>query len=291
MEQDKNVTANRTYKSSVFVMVFQEKKELLELYNAVSGKHYEDPEELEINTLENAIYMSIKNDLSFIIDSSLSLYEHQSTYNPNLPLRYLLYVADIYSKMTLHEDIYGSTPLSIPSPQFVIFYNGEKEVPDREIMRLSSLYTVKEEKPKLELETVMLNIRPGHNESLMEASRTLREYAEFVERVRKYAKTMILEEAVERAVTECITEGILKDFLEKNRAEVIKVCLYEYNQEEHMKFVREEGFRQGHEQGIEQGIRNLMKNMGWSEREAMKALGIPEGKWEEYEEKIKEDQR
>ena len=291
MEQDKNVTANRTYKSSVFVMVFQEKKELLELYNAVSGKHYEDPEELEINTLENAIYMSIKNDLSFIIDSSLSLYEHQSTYNPNLPLRYLLYVADIYSKMTLQKDIYGSTPLSIPSPQFVIFYNGEKEVPDREIMRLSSLYTVKEEKPKLELETVMLNIRPGHNESLMEASRTLREYAEFVERVRKYAKTMILEEAVERAVTECITEGILKDFLEKNRAEVIKVCLYEYNQEEHMKFVREEGFRQGHEQGIEQGIRNLMKNMGWSEREAMKALGIPEGKWEEYEEKIKEDQR
>lgn len=108
MAQDKEVTANRTYKSSVFIMVFQEKKELLELYNAVSGKHYEDPEELEINTLDNAIYMSIKNELSFIIDSRLSLYEHQSTYNPNLPIRYLLYVADIYSKMTLHKDIYGS---------------------------------------------------------------------------------------------------------------------------------------------------------------------------------------
>ena len=108
MTQDKKVTANRTYKSSVFVMVFQEKKELLELYNAVSGKHYEDPEELETNTLDNAIYMSIKNDLSFIIDSRLSLYEHQSTYNPNLPLRCLLYVADIYSKIALHKDIYGS---------------------------------------------------------------------------------------------------------------------------------------------------------------------------------------
>ena len=99
----------------------------------------------------------------------------------------------------------------------------------------------------------MLNIRPGHNQRLMEASRTLREYAEFVERVRKYAKTTVLNEAVERAVTECIAEGILREFLEKNRAEVIKVCLYEYNQEEHMKFVREEGFRRGHEQGIEQG--------------------------------------
>ena len=108
MAQDKEVTANRTYKSSVFIMVFQEKKELLELYNAVSGKHYEDPEKLEINTLDNAIYMSIKNDLSFIIDSRLTLYEHQSTYNPNLPIRYLLYVADIYFKMTLHKDIYGS---------------------------------------------------------------------------------------------------------------------------------------------------------------------------------------
>ena len=105
MAQDKKVTANRTYKSLVFIMVFQEKKELLELYNAVSGKHYEDP---EINTLDNAIYMSIKNDLSFIIDSRLSLYEHQSTYNPNLPLRCLFYVADIYSKIALHKDIYGS---------------------------------------------------------------------------------------------------------------------------------------------------------------------------------------
>ena len=164
MAQDKKVTANRTYKSSVFTMVFQEKKELLELYNAVSGKHYEDPEKLEINTLDNAIYMSIKNDLSFIIDSRLSLYEHQSTYNPNLPLRCLFYVADNYSKIALHKDICGSTPLSIPDPQFVIFYNGEQEVPEREIMRLSSLYTVKEERPKLELEAVMLNIRPGHNQ-------------------------------------------------------------------------------------------------------------------------------
>ena len=170
--------------------------------------------------------------------------------------------------------------------KFVIFYNGEQEVPEREIMRLSSLYTVKEERPKLELEAVMLNIRPGHNQRLMEASRTLREYAEFVERVRKYAKTIVLDEAVERAVTECIAEGILRDFLEKNRAEVIKVCLYEYNQEEHMKFVREEGI----EQGNLTAIRNLMKNMDWSVVEVMKAIGIPEEKWQEYEKKLNESQ-
>ena len=188
-----------------------------------------------------------------------------------------------------------STPLSIPDPQFVIFYNGEQEVPEREIMRLSSLYTVKEERPKLELEAVMLNIRPGHNQRLMEASRTLREYAEFVERVRKYAKTMVLEEAVERAVTECINEEILRDFLEKNRAEVIKVCLYEYNQKEHMKFVREEGFRQGHEQGTKstqlENIKNLMKNTGWNAKESMKALGIPEEEQEKYQNKLQKSKR
>ena len=188
-----------------------------------------------------------------------------------------------------------STPLSIPDPQFVIFYNGEQEVPEREIMRLSSLYTVKEERPKLELEAVMLNIRPGHNQRLMEASRTLREYAELVERVRMYAKTMVLEEAVERAVTECINEEILRDFLEKNRAEVIKVCLYEYNQKEHMKFVREEGFRQGHEQGTKstqlENIKNLMKNTGWNAKESMKALGIPEEEQEKYQNKLQKSKR
>ena len=133
----------------------------------------------------------------------------------------------------------------------------------KELLELYNAVSGKHYEDPEELEAVMLNIRPGHNQRLMEASRTLREYAEFVERVRKYAKTIVLNEAVERAVTECIAEGILRDFLEKNRSEVIKVCLYEYNQEEHMKFVREEGFRRGHEQGIERGIEQGKQVMSW----------------------------
>ena len=102
---------NRTFKSTVFIMLFEDKRNLLELYNAISGKHYTDPELLEINTLENAIYMSIKNDVSFLIDGRLSLYEHQSTYNPNLPLRFLLYIANQYASITkavsyTHLDVY-----------------------------------------------------------------------------------------------------------------------------------------------------------------------------------------
>ena len=115
---------NRTYKSTLFIMLFQNKNNLLELYNAISGKHYTDPDVLEINTLENAIYMTVKNDVSFLIDGRLSLYEHQSTYNPNLPLRFLIYIAKLYSRMTRNANLYGTKVIRIPPPEFLIFYNG-----------------------------------------------------------------------------------------------------------------------------------------------------------------------
>ena len=122
---------NRLYKSRLFIMIFEDKKNLLEPYNAVTGKHYTDPELLEINTLENAIYMSMKNDLSFLIDARLSLYEHQSTYSPNLPLRFLLYLADLLAGMTLDDNPYGRKKVIIPPPRFLVFYNGREEQPDR----------------------------------------------------------------------------------------------------------------------------------------------------------------
>ena len=158
MKQTTEPPVNRMYKSRIFAMLYQEKKELLDLYNAISGKHYEDPELLEINTLENAIYMTMKNDLSFLIDFRLSLYEHQSTYSPNLPLRNLFYISDLYSGMTKNSNLYGTKLVEIPAPQFVIFYNGIKEMPDRTVLRLSDAYSVKDEHPALELAAVMLNI-------------------------------------------------------------------------------------------------------------------------------------
>ena len=135
---------NRLFKSRLFVMIFEEKKKLLELYNAVSGKHYEDPELLEINNLDNAIYMSMKNDVSFLIDARLALYEHQSTYSPNLPLRFFLYLADLYSDMIRNVNLYSSKKVQLPTPHFVVFYNGERKQPDRKILKLSDLYSVVE---------------------------------------------------------------------------------------------------------------------------------------------------
>ena len=205
--------------------------------------------------MENAIYMSMRNDLSFLIDAQLSLYEHQSTYSPNLPLRFLLYLADLLSGMTRDENLYGRKKVEIPPPRFVVFYNGEEEQPDRKVLKLSDLYTVEEEEPKLELEVLMLNVNQGHNPELMAACHTLWEYAEYTGRVRKYAKEEGIVEAVERAIRECIQEGILKEFLEKNRAEAKNVSIYEYDQEKHLRQEREAAWEEGERIGREEGER------------------------------------
>ena len=250
-----NLVANRNYKSTVFAMLFGDRKRLLGLYNAISGKNYQDPEALEINTLENAIYMGMKNDLSFLIDDRLSLYEHQSTVNPNMPLRFLFYISDLYSGMTTEENFYGRKALSISIPCFVIFYNGSEPQPDRKILRLSDLYTVRMKETQLELTAVLLNINRNHNRELMEACRDLKDYAEYVDRVRKYARELPLSEAVERAISECIQEGVLKEFLEKNRAEVKKMSIYEYDQEKHIRMERQDAWEDGMQEGRREGIK------------------------------------
>ena len=253
------VPVNRTYKSTLFIMLFQDKKNLLELYNAVSGKHYTDPEVLEINTLENAIYMTVKNDISFLIDGRLSLYEHQSTYNPNLPLRFLLYIAKLYSRMTRNANLYGTKVIRIPPPEFLIFYNGKEELPERTVLKLSDMYEKEDPHAGLELEAVMLNISGKNNRKLKDACRTLKDYAIYTDKVREYAEEMDLADAVERAIRECIAEDVLKDFLEKHRAEAKEMSIFEYDQEKHMRQEREEAWAAGLEEGQEQMLMTLIR--------------------------------
>ena len=243
------VKVQRNYKDSIFRMLFKDKDNLLSLYNALNQTNYTDVEGLEIATLENAVYMNYKNDVSFVFDFELMLYEHQSTVNPNMPLRDLLYVADILQKRTYDKDLYGSKLISIPSPRFVVFYNGTDPQPERQVLKLSDAYEKKQEHPELELTVTMYNINYGCNEEIMDACKTLKEYAMYVERVRSYAKQMLLAEAVEKAVDDCIAEGILSEFLRKNRAEAIKVSIYEYDEELHFKTLFEEGVEAGMERG------------------------------------------
>lgn len=280
-----DLKSNRLYKSRLFVMLFEDKKNLLELYNAVSGKHYEDPELLKINTLDNAIYMSMRNDLSFLIDARLSLYEHQSTYSPNLPLRFLFYLSDLLSGITRDENLYGKKKVKIPTPRFLVFYNGEAPQPDSKVLKLSDLYETEETDHKLELEVLMLNINAGHNPELMAASHTLWEYAEYTARVRKYAGEMSVSEAVDRAIAECVQENILKEFLEKYQAEAKNVSIYEYDEERHLRQEREAAWEEGKEDTLIEMIRKKLKK-GNSIAEIADALELDEDEIQRLSEKI-----
>ena len=192
-----------------------------------------------------------------MFDFELMLYEHQSTVNPNMPLRDLFYVADILQKRTHDKDLYGSSLIRIPSPRFVMFYNGATPQPERQTLKLSDAYEKKLERSELELTATVYNINLGCNEEIMDACRSLKEYAKYVERVRIYAKQMPLAEAVEKAVDDCIAEGILSEFLRENRAEAIKVSIYEYDEQLHFKTLYEEGHEaglaEGHKAGLKQG--------------------------------------
>ena len=251
---------DRLYKDQIFRMLLKNRKIALEVYNAINDSHYENPEELQITTLENAVYLGMKNDVSFLIDSRLVLYEHQSTYNPNMPLRDLFYVACLFSALVYEKNIYGSKMIHLPSPQFVVFYNGIEELPERSIMRLSDAYERVEDKEDiaLELKVQVININYGKNQSLMEKSPTLTQYAIFVDTVRKYEKAYERTEALELAIDECISKGVLADFLRKNKAEVLMLCLFEYDQEKHLKDTYEDGVEDGMEIGEVRGEKRGM---------------------------------
>ena len=264
MAHKKQLRSNRNYKDTVFRMLFSDRKNLLSLYNAVSGAHYEDPEMLEIVTLENAIYMGMKNDLAFIIDTDLFLYEHQSTYNPNMPLRDLFYISSEYQKLVDKKSLYSSILQKIPAPQFIVFYNGTEKRKDSWVNHLSEAFENLPGNPKLELEVLTININEGHNEELMEHCQTLKEYAKYVNCVRKYARELELNEAVKLAVDECIRNNILSEFLRANKSEVISMSIFEYDKEEEERKLRkaeyEAGVADGFNNGFNDGINTAKKD-------------------------------
>ena len=259
-EQSILPAAKKKYKDTIFRMLFSDKKNLLSLYNALNGKNYSNCDQLEIVTLENAIYMGMKNDLAFIIGTDLFLYEHQSTYNPNMPLRDLFYISSEYQKLVDHKSLYSSKLLRIPAPQFIVFYNGTEKKNDHWINHLSEAFENLSGEPKLELEVLTLNINEGHNEELMEQCQTLREYAQYVNCVRKYAKELELNEAVKLAVDECIRNNILSKFLRANKAEVISMSIFEYDKEEEERKLRKAEYEAGVADGFTNGSNTAKKD-------------------------------
>ena len=298
MKKDKNTAfENKAHKDTVFRMLYREKKELLELYNALNGTNYTNEEELVVTTLEGETLLGMKNDVSYIFNDELNLYEHQSTPCPNIPLRDLSYVASIYREQIDISKTYRSKPMTIPTPRFVVFYNGTIPMEDEKMYKLSDMFEKKTDTPELELIVKVFNINEGHNEDLLKACKTLRGYSIFVAKVRKYIveakeshkenteeffylnekeRQLIIAEAVTKAIDWCIENDILKEFFQKYREEAVSVSVIEYSAERHMQAIKEEGYEeglsQGHANGIKEGLQegisgavSLLKEMGLDE--------------------------
>ena len=255
-----NIHGNRKHKDSLFRKVFRKKKDLLALYNALNGTNYDNEDDLEINTLDNALYMSVKNDVSCIIGCTMSLYEHQSSYNPNMPLRGLIYFAQQYNIYTEKRklNLFSSTLQKIPTPRYIVFYNGLKNEPDRKVLKLSEAFQT--EGGCLECEAVVLNINYGQNRELMEKCRRLEEYAIFIATVRKYAadENIQLGAAITFAIDECMKEGILLDILTEERAEVYMYILESFDKELYERDLKQDAYEDGIKAGERLGEQNKL---------------------------------
>lgn len=273
-----NIHGNRNHKDSLFRKVFRKKKDLLDLYNALNGTCYENEDDLEITTLDSALYMAIKNDVSCIVGCTMNLYEHQSSYNPNMPLRGLIYFAQLYNIYTEKRklNLFSSTLQRIPTPQYVVFYNGLKEEPDRQVLKLSDAFEA--DGGCLECEAIMLNINYGHNRELMEKCRRLEEYALFIAAVRMFVEdnTLSLGDAITQAIDECIERGILSDILTEERAEVHMYILETFDKELYEKGLKDDAFEYGKKEGKITLCLELIKDGVITIEEAAKRLQTSE---------------
>ena len=229
-------TGNRIYKDRLFKFVFNDKEKLLSLYNALNHSDYKDADALEINTLEDFIYMGMKNDLSFILDSDMCLYEHQSTFNPNMPLRGLFYFADLLQQFVTEKgyNIYSSNLLTLPNPRFVVFYNGDDTIPERSILKLSDAFENKAKAGCLEVEALMLDVNVGKNMELMKSCGYLQDYTTFVGKVKEYKKQYSdLDTAIDCAIDYCMEHNVMKELLQKHKAEVARLIFREFDEAEY----------------------------------------------------------
>ncbi len=247
---------NRKYKDRLFRFLFRNKKDLLELYNALNGTYYNDPDNLEIVTMEDVIFLKMKNDLSFIIARKLNLYEHQGTLNPNMPLRGLIYFAQQYEGLAYvgERSIYGKRRIQLPTPEYVVFYNGTDVMEDQLELYLSDSYAGGRGSGCLECRCRVLNINRGHNGELVKRCHRLWEYSEFVSEVNEWLrKGKAREEAIQLAMDYCIKENILRDILERQRTEVLHMLLTEFDEKKYKRTIYLDGYEDGEQAGYNKG--------------------------------------
>ena len=237
------MAGNREYKSDVFGMLMEEPGYALEVYNALNHSDYRDPGLVEVCSLERGISLSVRNDAAFILDMNLSVYEHESTVCPNMPLRALIYVTNILEQWVKKQNIYGRKLVKIPTPRFAVFYNGVEDQPELYQLKLSDAYANPMEEPELELACTVYNINAGMNRKLLSECPVLEQYMMFVGYVREYLGAYPekdLRKAIDKAIDRCIREDVLREFLIRRRREVTKVTQLDYTFDRRIELERED---------------------------------------------------
>lgn len=257
-----NIRINRKYKDRLFRILFTDKKHALELYNALNHSDYKNEDESEIRTLEDVVWIKMKNDLAFLIRDVLALYEHQSTLNPNMPVRGFLYFADLFRGILKDKNPYGTKLIPLPTPVYIVFYNGNEEIGEEKWLKLSDAFICGNEQSKMELQVQVLNINYGHNKQLMERCPTLCQYAILIGRIKKHCEQMAIEDAVQKAVNECIKEGVLAEFLSLRRAEIMDAFLTGCDEEKVLEAIGQERYEDGKISGKIDSIFELLGDLG-----------------------------
>ncbi len=280
MENATSANANREYKDRLFNFIFgrEENREwTLSLYNAINGSDHTDASLIEFNTLGDVVYMGMKNDTSFILSNRMSVYEHQSSYNPNMPVRMLEYVGKLYSGYITKNKVnkYGSTQIMLPVPKLVVFYNGTTDKDDEVILKLSDAFNENHRvESDIEVRVRMLNVNYGHNAKLMEGCKPLMEYSWFVDRIREYQKENSLEESVKKAIENMPESFRIKSFLAVHMEEIKGMLDTEYNEAE----VHDAFKAEGHAEGLAEGraerdeLRNEIERLRKENEELKKRL-------------------
>ncbi len=263
---------NRKYKDSVFCDLYYSdetaEQNLLELYNGLFGTNLQDTALISKVRLEDVLFKDMKNDVAFTVEGRrIILSEHQSTVNPNMPVRMLMYIAREYEKLLPVEARYSEQQYPLMTPSFIVFYNGEKDLPSEYVLKLSDAFAEGSiQNGFLELEVRVININTDKNHVLLEKCNTLRQYSEFVEKTRRFGGD---ENKLEMAVKECIQDGVLSDYLMRNGKEVVNMLMAEYSYEEDLAVHCREAETKGE-------IKIYYSEMGLSIPEISKKLSIPQ---------------
>ncbi len=247
---------NREYKDSLFVDLFYgdktAKKNLLSLYNALHDTDYQDEGVIQKVKIDDVLYKNFKNDISFEMDGKVIVFgEHQSTVNPNIPLRCLLYAGRAYEQLVEEDARYKTKLVKIPTPEFYTFYNGQKDYPLEKVLSLSDAYIIPAGENSIELKVNVININSGKMHEILGKCKILREYSLFIDTVRKYSNE---NDAIKKAINECIEKGVLADYLRRKGSEVRNMLIAEYSYERDIQVKQEEAKQEGRKEGREEGM-------------------------------------